>query len=97
MIYTIDEIKIIVSSVACKYKIQSVFLFGSYARGEATEESDLDFFIIGKPDFKLSQTLAFAEDLREAFHKDVDVFEIREIIPNTEFSRNLMKDRRRVA
>jgi len=28
-----------------KYGVTSISLFGSYARGEETEESDIDFFV----------------------------------------------------
>ena len=43
--YTIEEIKNKIEPIAQKYKIPLVSLFGSYARGEATEKSDLDFII----------------------------------------------------
>lgn len=42
MIYTIEEITERVRPVAEKYGLRSVYLFGSYARGDATEESDVD-------------------------------------------------------
>ena len=41
-IYTIDEIRQIVKNLTVKYDIENVYLFGSYARGEATEKSDID-------------------------------------------------------
>ena len=47
MIYTVDEIKQRVEPVAKKYDIEKVYLFGSYARGDATEESDIDLRIDG--------------------------------------------------
>ena len=34
-IYSIDEVKSIVAPIAMKYDVDRVFLFGSYARGEA--------------------------------------------------------------
>ena len=43
--YTIEEIKNRIEPIAKKYNIPLVSLFGSYARGEATEKSDLDFII----------------------------------------------------
>ena len=38
-IYTVDEITAAVKPIAEKYGIDKVWLFGSYARGEATEKS----------------------------------------------------------
>ena len=43
--YTIEEITRRVTPVAKKYKLAAVYLFGSYARGEATAESDVDLLI----------------------------------------------------
>ena len=40
--YTIEEIKSIVEPIARKYGVARVYLFGSYARGDATENSDVD-------------------------------------------------------
>lgn len=45
MIYTIDEIRERVRPVADKYELKAVYLFGSYARGEAAEDSDVDLMI----------------------------------------------------
>ena len=44
-------------------------MFGSYARGEANEDSDLDFLVLGGEDFKLTMIFAFAEELREVLKK----------------------------
>ena len=45
MVYTIDEIKFIVVPIAKTYGVSSVSLFGSYAKGTATSDSDIDFII----------------------------------------------------
>ena len=45
MIYTLAEIKSRVLPIIQKYNIPAMYLFGSYARGDATEESDLDFLV----------------------------------------------------
>ena len=44
-VYKIEEIAERVRPIAEKYNIDKVYLFGSYARGEATEESDVDLRI----------------------------------------------------
>lgn len=97
MIYSLDDIKQIVHSVADKYNVEAIYLFGSYARGEATEESDLDFLVFGGSDFILTNIFALAEDLREAFSKPVDVFEIHEVNAESEFYNTIMKERLCVA
>ena len=43
--YTIEEITRRVTPVAKKYKLAAVYLFGSYARGDATAESDVDLLV----------------------------------------------------
>ncbi|MDR1873029.1 MAG: nucleotidyltransferase domain-containing protein [Deltaproteobacteria bacterium] len=45
MIYTLEQIKEFVEPIAQKYKLKALWVFGSYARGEATEESDVDFLM----------------------------------------------------
>ena len=43
--YTIDEIKRRITPVAEQYHLTAVYLFGSYARGEATASSDVDLLV----------------------------------------------------
>ena len=43
--YTIAEIQRRITPVAQKYRLAAVYLFGSYARGEATAESDIDLLV----------------------------------------------------
>ena len=45
MVYSLDEITRRITPVARAYGIRAVYLFGSYARNEATEESDIDLLI----------------------------------------------------
>ena len=44
---TIEEIKERVRPICEHYKIERMWLFGSYARGEADEQSDVDLCIEG--------------------------------------------------
>ncbi len=41
-VYTIEEIKSIVAPIAAVHSVERIYLFGSYARGEATPSSDID-------------------------------------------------------
>ena len=91
-ILTIKKIKETVKPLAAKYNINEVYLFGSYARGDATSESDLDFLVFGGEQFKLTMIFAFAEDLREAFDKEIDAFEINEVNQESPFYQAIMKE-----
>lgn len=68
-VFTIKDIVRLVKPVAEKYGVKAVYLFGSYARREADENSDLDFLVFGGEDFKLTMIFAFAEDLRGILKK----------------------------
>lgn len=92
-IYEIEMIRCIVKPIAEKYLIQNVYLFGSYARDNATNKSDLDFLVYGGDHFRKTMIFAFAEDLRKALEKNVDVFEIQEINENSDFYRTIMKEK----
>ena len=71
-IYTIDEIREKVRPVAEKYDIDEVWLFGSYARGEATENSDVDLLVKYKAGMGL-KFLRFEDDLRESLGLSMDL------------------------
>lgn len=43
--YTIPEIKYKIEPIAREYGVKKVFLFGSYAKNSANEESDIDLMI----------------------------------------------------
>lgn len=96
-IFTLEDIRQIIKPLAEKYHISEVFLFGSYARNEATSSSDIDLLVFGGNDFKLVNILAFAEELRAVFNKNVDAFEICELDKGTDFYNTVMKERVKVA
>ena len=73
-VYTIDEISNIVKPIAKSYGVGRLSLFGSYARGDATEDSDIDFRIIEDGALRGFVRLAgFHRELEESLHTHVDV------------------------
>lgn len=85
-ILSTNEIAARVRPIAEKYRVQAVYLFGSYARGEADETSDLDFLVFGGEHFKPTLIFAFAEELRAALEKEIDVLRSARSTPTARFT-----------
>ena len=80
-----------------RYHAEYALLFGSYARGDATAESDIDVVVFGGRNFNKTDIFAFAEDLRNLTGKNVDAFEICEINVGTPFYETVMREGKRIA
>lgn len=94
---TLPEIENAIKSLLFKYRAEYALLFGSYARGEATEDSDVDIVVFGGKNFKKTNIFAFAEELREITGKKVDAFEICEINKSSSFYESVIKEGIKIA
>ena len=72
-VYSLDEIKAIAVPLARQYGVAALSLFGSYARGEATPESDLDFLVDRSGMEDLLALGGLCSDLESRFDKPLDV------------------------
>ncbi len=89
-ILELSDLRKIVSNVLSNYGVNFCYLFGSYARGEATDASDVDLII----DTEITG-LAFyglIEDLRTSLHKKVDLLKLNQLDGNETLLRNVMKE-----
>ena len=75
MVYSIDQIRSLASPIAASYGVRRMSLFGSYARGEETPDSDVD--ILFEPDrskpFSLFTHGGMYMDLKELLGREVDL------------------------
>ena len=81
MVYSIDQIRSLASPIAASYGVRRMSLFGSYARGEVTPESDIDFRV-DRGDMK--DLLSLGElfcDLEDGFDKKLDVLTTQMLSP----------------
>ena len=90
MCFTMEEIIQKSVPLAQKYGVKRLGLFGSYARGEAKDESDLDFLINEGNMRGLIQYMSFVNDLEDAFGCHVDV--VMDGIRDQEFLNTIKKD-----
>lgn len=96
-VLTLDYLKEKIAPVALKYGVDKIYVFGSYARGEATSDSDVDLLVFGGDNFKPANIFVLAEEVRQILDKEVDVFEISEINVGSEFYERVMEERILVA
>lgn len=92
-----QEIEKLIKSLLSKYHANYAILFGSYAREDADEDSDIDVIVVGGDGFRAKDIFAFGEELRELTKKKVDAFEIREVNEDTEFYRHVLREGIRIA
>lgn len=72
-VYTVDEIRRIAGEIAKRHGVERMFLFGSYARGNAKPDSDLDFRIDKGRIHGLFALGGLYADLEDAFGLPVDL------------------------
>ena len=84
--YTVDEIRRRVAPVAEKYKLAAVYLFGSYARGEATADSDVDLLVdLTNSNVRGIVLGGLYNDLEEALGVTVDLVTVASLEQPTSF------------
>lgn len=88
-ILTIEEIKNICKEVFDKYDVEFAFLFGSYAKNKQKPLSDVDILV--STDITGLDYFGVVEDLRESLHKKVDLIRLKDIKPNSEFMKEILR------
>lgn len=89
-ILSLDDIKRIVSQVLSQHEVEYCYLFGSYARGEANEKSDVDLIVA--TEITGMAFFGLCEYLREALHKKVDLLNLAQLNNNKQLLYEVLKD-----
>lgn len=90
MCYTVEEIQAKAIPIAKSYGIRRMSLFGSYARGQARDDSDVDIYIDKGRLKSLIQYFAFVGELEDALQCHVDV--VTTGIQDKEFLNRIMEE-----
>ena len=72
-VLTLKQIKERIMPILLKHNIREVYLFGSYARGEARNDSDIDIFCEKGDVDSLIKHSSLINELQESLGKKVDV------------------------
>lgn len=95
--FSIEELTDIIRTLLNKYHAESAILFGSYARHNADEVSDIDVVIVGGDRFEPTDVFCLAENLHRMTQKEVDVYELREIDQQSDFFRTILQEGVKIA
>lgn len=89
---TFNEIRNLITPVLELYHVKSAYLFGSYARGEANETSDVDLFVVFDNDeISLFEVSGLLETLKEVLQMNVDLLTDGNKLTER-FQKNLFRD-----
>lgn len=88
-IYTLEDIKEMLKEILKHTEVEKAILFGSYAKNEPTEQSDIDILIDSNGKIKGLKYFAIIDMIRQKFDKDVDVIEKTEINKNSKIEKEI--------
>ena len=69
------------------YGVRKAVLFGSYGKGTATEKSDVDLLVDSR--LRGLHFVGFLDDIQRALGKDVDLFDVSHIQPDSLIDREI--------
>lgn len=88
-IYTQEQIKDILYPVFQEHGVHKAFLFGSYVKGLARAESDVD--VVVDSGLRGLSFYGLLEDVVTSLDKKVDLLDITQIVPESEIDREIKK------
>ena len=88
-IYTIKQLKNMLTPVFKVYGVKRAVLFGSYGKGQARENSDIDLLVDSK--LRGLRFVGLIEDVRSIVDKDVDMFDISHVEEDSEIDDEIKK------
>ena len=84
---TVQDISVLLAPVFDRYRIRHAVLFGSFAKGSATDESDVDLLV--DSGLKGLRFVGFTEAERCAVERPVDVFDVTHIEKGSRIEREI--------
>ena len=89
-VLTVEAIKEAVSDICSNYPVDACYLFGSYAKGKATKDSDVDLMIVSS--IEGIEYYDLLGSLEEKLSKKVDLLRLETAIQNVKLMNEILKD-----
>ena len=89
---SVEEIKSYIIPIIRKYPVEKVILFGSYARGDASDTSDIDLVVESRGRLRNRKIFALGGELLDVLPVRVDVYDILEIANQSPMYENIQKE-----
>ena len=88
-IYTLEDIKEMLREVLIHTEVEKAILFGSYAKNEPTEQSDIDILIDSDGKIRGLKYFAMIDMIKQKFNKEVDIIDKTEIDKNSKIEKEI--------
>lgn len=88
-IYTIEQLKTMLIPVFRLHGVKRAVLFGSYGKGQAGRDSDIDLLVDSS--LRGLRFVGLMEDVRSTVDKDVDLLDVSHVEANSEIADEIKK------
>ena len=82
-VLSIEAMSYLLRPLAIKHRLKAVYLFGSYARGEARPESDVDLVIEGGSIHSADEYFSLVDQIETALGKKADLLQAETVFEDT--------------
>jgi len=86
---SVADIKTVVEPIVKDTKVRKIVLFGSYAKGTASENSDIDLFMISAGEITGLAFYELKSRIEDAFPMGIDLLPDLDVIPDSPVARQI--------
>lgn len=90
-VYTTQELKEKIAFILKNTKVKKAILFGSYAKGKAKANSDIDLLIDSNNEIVGLEFYGIWEEISNYLKKNIDLIEKKELIPGGKIEEEILK------
>ena len=88
-LYSVPQIKAALTPIFDAYAVRRAVLFGSYSKGTATENSDIDLLV--DSGLRGLRFVGLLDEIRQTVGKEVDLFDVTHIEADSPLDREIRR------